>query len=145
MAPAKTILRVGVTLIVLGLFAYAASRLDWRGVAGHLAEAHLGWLLLGCALNLPFLLLQSQRWRLMLQPVGNVALLPLFRYLLASRAASNLLPARAGELLRIYLPHRRDGLPAVPLASILVIERFFDAFGLAAVSTPLLVLPTTPS
>ena len=141
---ARRALRVGATLLVLGLCGWAASRLDLRGAARVLVHARLGWLLLACALNLPFILLQTVRWRLLLTPVGRAPLLSLFRYLLASRAASNLLPARAGELLRIYLPHRRDGLPVVALASIVVLERFFDAFGLAAVSAPLLILPRSP-
>jgi len=141
---ARRAIRIGVTLVVLAMCAWAASRLDLRGAWGAIISAHLGWLLLGCLLNLPFILLQTVRWRLLLRPVGQAPLLSLFRYLLASRAASNLLPARAGELLRIYLPQRRDGLPVVALASILVIERFFDAFGLATISTPLLVLPGSP-
>jgi len=137
-------LRITVSLLVLALCGWAATRLDWRGAADAMTNARLDWLLLSCALNFPFVLLQTLRWRVLLRPVGRPTLWSLFRYLLASRAASNLLPARAGELLRIYLPRVRDGLPAVSLASILVIERFFDAFGLAAVSTPLLVLPETP-
>jgi len=137
-------LRLAVTLVVLTLCGWAASRLDWRGAMQAMGQARPGWLLLACAINAPFVLLQTWRWRVLLRPVGRPPLWSLFRYLLASRAASNLLPARAGELLRIYLPRVRDGLPAVSLASILVIERFFDAFGLASVSTPLMVLHGTP-
>jgi hypothetical protein len=85
------------------------------------------------------------RWRYLLGPAGRpISMLTLFRYLLASRAASNVLPARAGELLRIYLPRARDGVAAVTGAASLFIERFFDAFALAAMSAPLLFLLQAP-
>jgi uncharacterized membrane protein YbhN (UPF0104 family) len=142
---AKQLLRVGVTLAILALCVLAAWRLDWRGAAAALADASWGWLALAAAINFPFALLQSYRWQIFLRPAGGAPLLSLFRYLLASRAASNLLPARAGELLRIYLPHARDGLPVATLTSVLVVERFFDAAGLATVSAPLFfLLPDAP-
>ncbi len=135
------LLRAGAALAVLGLCAWAASRLDLRGAARALADAHVGWLLVACAGNFALAFLQSVRWKVFLRTSKPISVLRLNRYLLASRAASNLLPARAGELLRIYLPARRDGLPPVTLGSILVVERIFDALGLAAVAAPLLLVP----
>jgi glycosyltransferase 2 family protein len=136
----KRVLRFVATIVVLGLCVYAASRLDLTGAMRVLKRSHLGWVLLAAFSNFPYALLQAFRWRLLLDPAGRVPLLSLFRYLLASRAASNLLPARAGELLRVYLPRARDGLPLVTIASTLVIERCFDALGLAFVTLPLLWL-----
>lgn len=142
---AKRALRVAITLAILALCVLAAWRLDWRGAAAAIADAHWGWLALAAAINFPFALLQSYRWQIFIRPAGGAPLLSLFRYLLASRAASNLLPARAGELLRIYLPRVRDGLPVATLTSVLVVERFFDAAGLATVSVPILFLLEAPS
>jgi uncharacterized membrane protein YbhN (UPF0104 family) len=144
-AGARRALRAGLAVLVLALCVWAARKLDLRGALRVAAGASPGWVILTSLVNFPFVLLQSLRWKLLLREAGPLPLLSAFRYLLASRAASNLLPARAGELLRIYLPRQRDGLPAVSCASILLIERFFDAFGLAAVSTPLRLVGGVPS
>jgi glycosyltransferase 2 family protein len=141
---ARLALRLGATILVLGLCVWAGRKLDLRGGAHVAASASPGWLIFAALLNFPFALMQSLRWKLLIRAAGRLPLLSAFRYLLASRAASNLLPARAGELVRIYLPSARDGLPPVSCASILLIERFFDAAGLAAISIPLLLVPAVP-
>jgi hypothetical protein len=138
-------LRIGVALAVLGLCVYAARRLDLSGAWRVVRRARPGWLALAALLNFPFALIQSARWRVLLGPAGKVPLLSLFRYLLASRAASNLLPARAGELVRIYLPRSRDGISAVSGGTALVIEKLFDALVLVMISVPLLWLLRMPS
>jgi hypothetical protein len=138
------VLRIAAALLVLGLCIWAARSLDLRSGARAVADASLGWLMVAAILNFPLALLQSLRWQLLLRKAGHLPLFSAFRYLLASRAASNLLPARAGELVRVLLPRHRDGLPAVSCASVLLIERFFDAAGLAAVAAPLLLVEGTP-
>jgi glycosyltransferase 2 family protein len=141
----RRVLRVSVTLLVLGLCVYAASRLDLAGAWRVVRHAHVGWLALSALLNFPFALIQSLRWRVLLGPAGKVPVLSLFRYLLASRAASNLLPARAGELVRVYLPRSRDGISAISGGTTLVLERLFDAFVLVLISVPLLWMLRMPS
>jgi glycosyltransferase 2 family protein len=142
---ALSTLRIGATVIVLGLCVYAASRLDLAGAWRVALQASLPWLLLSALLNFPFAFIQATRWQVLLAPAGHVSVLSLFRYLLASRAASNLLPARAGELVRVYLPRSRDGISAISGTTTLVIERLFDALGLVLIAAPLLWLLRMPT
>ena len=48
----------------------------------------------------------------MLLPVADIPLARLFRYSVTNYAVSTLLPARLGELARVWLLKRRDGVSA---------------------------------
>ena len=68
------------------------------------------------------------------------------RYLLATFAANNLLPARAGELLRVYLFRSRESVPATTSVALMLLERATDVTALVLVVAPLpWLLPTLPS
>lgn len=71
-------------------------------------------------------LLRAVRWQVMLSPLGHARLLPAFRATVIGFAASFVLPARAGEVIRPWLLARHEGLDAAAVFATIVLERMLD-------------------
>lgn len=70
--------------------------------------------------------LQAWRWMMVLRPVDNVSLWTSVRAIYVGLFANEVLPLRAGEIIRCYLLSRWTEIPvSVALASALI-ERIFD-------------------
>ena len=72
------------------------------------------------------------RWRLFLSPIKRVRVLSVTSATCIGFMANCVLPARAGELIRPYVVHRREGVSfAHALATAAGLERVFDLIGLS--------------
>lgn len=98
---------------------------------------------------LPFALLyaiqlwaKTERWAQLLER-GTVKLRLLFSSMMVGYTVNTLLPARLGEVARIYLLHRRAGIPAGRTLSTIIVERLLDVatvvliFGVALLAVDL--------
>jgi uncharacterized protein (TIRG00374 family) len=111
------------TLVLVGVFLRS---FDIREAGRAILRAHVGWILAATAVTLQTYLLRAMRWRAILRPIGRVSFRNAFRTTVIGFAASFLLPARVGEVLRPYLLARRERLdPAAAFATIIV-ERLLD-------------------
>jgi uncharacterized membrane protein YbhN (UPF0104 family) len=72
-------------------------------------------------------------WTVMLNPTYPVPYGRQLRYELTAQAASVLMPARAGELLRVWLLRRED-VPAATTVALIAVKKLFEGLGLAALS-----------
>jgi glycosyltransferase 2 family protein len=121
--------RVRTTLILLltvGLFAYFLRNADLAGVWTEVRRADAGLVALATALTLATYGLRAWRWQHLLRPIGVVRFGPALRATVIGFAASALLPARAGEIIRPYLLARREGLSVTASFATIVLERFLD-------------------
>ena len=76
--------------------------------------------------------LRAVRWQYLLAPLAPTKFSNAFRTTVIGFAASSVLPARAGDVLRPYLMARREGLqPAATFATIIV-ERVLDLIAVLA-------------
>jgi glycosyltransferase 2 family protein len=112
--------------LAIGLLAWFLrdARLDlvWREIER--ADVRLLWVALGTmGLNL---LLRAARWRYLLAPIGRVSFGNATRATIMGFAASTVLPARAGEVLRPYVLARREGLSATSAFATIIVERLLD-------------------
>lgn len=121
-------------LLKIGLpFAIAAFFL-WRFLAGldpaEVVRAAAGIRLLplaaGFAIGVGVLFLRAWRWQRLIRAVGHVPILPLYHATAVGFAASVLLPARAGEVVRPLLVARQRNLPVSGLLASVVVERLLD-------------------
>lgn len=124
---AANALRVAVSLglaaVLLWLF---FRRLDLGELARTLSAAHPGWLAVALAvtaLNFP---LRSWRWTRLLHHVGRVSQWEAFSATCIGFAASVLLPARAGEIVRPAVLSRRTTVPFAPALASIAVERLID-------------------
>ena len=70
--------------------------------------------------------LRSLRWQYLLAPIGHVRFSTAFRTTVIGFAATFLLPARAGEVIRPYLLARQEGLPGSAAFATIILERLLD-------------------
>lgn len=135
------------TLAVLGgtLFWFVRT-LDLPAVGRTLARASWEYVSLGVLLTLAGIWAQALRLRLLTAPTRRVSTWKIARYLLASHAANNLLPARAGEVLRVYLMRVREGVAATTSVALILVERAAEMVTLVCLVVPLpMLLPSLPA
>ena len=68
---------------------------------------------------------RALRWRILISPMKQVEARDLFSPLMVGYMA-NILPARAGELIRAYLLGRKHGIPFSGAFASIIVERLFD-------------------
>ena len=73
------------------------------------------------------MVLRALRWQYLLAPIGHTRFVPAFRTTVIGFAASAVLPARAGEVIRPYLLARQESLSATATFATIIIERLLDA------------------
>jgi len=120
-------LRIAVSLGLAALLLWLFFRnLDLGELARTLSAAHPGWLVLALAItffNFPF---RSWRWTRLLHHVQHIPQREAFSATCIGFAASVLLPARAGEIVRPAVLSRRTGLPFAPALASIAVERLID-------------------
>jgi glycosyltransferase 2 family protein len=115
-----------ILLLTLGLLAYFLRNADVHAVWAETRRARPLLLVAALIVTLATYILRALRWQYLLAPLGHVHFFNAFRTTVIGFAASGLLPARAGEVIRPYLLARREGLPATGAFATIIIERLLD-------------------
>lgn len=129
-------------LVVSALFAYLAVRdvdfeLFWEG----LRESNLAWLVPALAVLALAVVVRAVRWRLLFPAATRPPLGATTRALLIGQFFNNVLPARAGEAIRVLSLHREAGTSRAEALATAVNERIYDVLALLVllfVATPFL-------
>ncbi len=91
-----------------------------------LKSAHYLWLLPGIAVYFVAVWVRAWRWHYLLRPVKDVSTVAMFPVVTIGYFGNNILPARAGEVLRAVILKRREGVPISASLATVIIERVFD-------------------
>lgn len=94
----------------------------WEFIQG----ANLPLLLLAAVWFFPSVIVISMRWQYLLRGTKEVSLKTLFELVCISYMGNNVYPLRGGEMLRIVLLQRSDGVPIVKSSVVVILERIFD-------------------
>jgi glycosyltransferase 2 family protein len=132
---------LGLTVSV-GLLVYCFWDVDFRVVVGRLRETLWTFLALSVALNFVSLWMRAVRWYYLFPPETNPS--HLFRALLIGYMGNNLLPLRAGELVRVYVATRRGQRFGTTFATV-VVERVLDGLAVGLIVAALLVVVSVPT
>ncbi len=117
---------VVVLTLAVGLLAIFFRNVDMGGVMAAIAQAHVGWLALSFTTMMVNLAIRAFRWRYLLEALGNVSFGNAFRATAVGFAASTVLPARAGEVIRPYFLSRRERISATGAFATIILERLLD-------------------
>ena len=135
---------IAIIAIVVGM-RYLLRGLNLAALRDALATARIWPIAVAIVLSFANLLCKSACWHLMLAPRHRVPLMRLFRYTIVAFAASAIAPARAGEVLRVWVLKRRDGVPAADSAAVAVGEKLIDGVSMLILVAPLpWLLPGLP-
>ncbi|MEO7274289.1 MAG: lysylphosphatidylglycerol synthase transmembrane domain-containing protein, partial [Vicinamibacterales bacterium] len=99
-----------ILLLTVGLLAFSFRNANLRGVWAETRRADTLPLLLAVIATFATYALRAFRWQYLLAPLGHTRFSVAFRATVIGFAASFLLPARAGEVIRPYVLARREGL-----------------------------------
>src|SRR5262244_1359312 len=91
-----------VVAVAVGLVALFLRNVDLWRVAVDILRARPEWLVLSVATTFLNLAIRSFRWQYLLEPLGGTTFSAAFRATAVGFAASSVLPARAGEVIRPY-------------------------------------------
>ncbi len=119
----RTILVVGLAVALLAVFLRNA---DLARVWSAMQAARWDMLALTLVLMAVTFLVRAERWQYLLAPLGRTRFWVAFRTTVIGFAASFVLPARAGEVLRPYLLARQENLPATAAFATIIVERILD-------------------
>ena len=115
-----------VLILTAGLLAFFFRGVDAKAVW---TEArHADGTLLGAAILVVLVTyaLRAFRWQYLLAPIGPTRFGTAFQTTVIGFAASFLLPARPGEVLRPYLLAKREHLPPTAAFATIILERLLD-------------------
>jgi glycosyltransferase 2 family protein len=113
-------------LLTLGLLGVFLRSVNVTEVWAETRRANPWFLVLAVAFTGLTYAVRALRWQYLLAPIGPTHFSTAFRTTVIGFAASFLLPARAGEVLRPYLLARREGLNATAAFATIILERLLD-------------------
>src|SRR5262249_32724867 len=142
----KVVLRViAIAAVAVGLYVFVRD-LDGHALLAALRDASIAPIAVAAAICFGNMFMKSAGWRVLLGPAHPVPVVRLYRYTLAAFAGSLLVPARAGEALRLSLLKRHDGVPVTTGASVALAEKLLDGSALVLVVSQLLwIMPGLPA
>jgi uncharacterized protein (TIRG00374 family) len=114
---------IGLTIALLAYFLRGVEAGRVWEAARH-ADGRL--LILAVVVTMMTYALRALRWQYLLAPIGPTRFSTAFRTTVIGFAASFLLPARPGEVLRPYLLAREEGLPPPAAFATIILERLLD-------------------
>lgn len=115
-----------ILLLTFGLLAFFFRNADMAGVWAETRRARPDLLGLALLVTAATYVLRAMRWQYLLAPIGHARFGTAFRATVIGFAASFLLPARAGEVIRPYLLARKERLSATAAFATIILERLLD-------------------
>lgn len=129
--------------ISLALIALLLWTVDLGEVGRQLRQTHWGWTLVGAVLGPAGLWVRARRWRYLFPPRSEPpALVPA---IMIGYMVNNILPLRAGEIVRVYVVARRWHRGFWTALATLVIERVLDSLVLILILGVLVLLIPVPA
>src|SRR5690348_4327186 len=116
-----------VLALAASLLALFLHNVDLRGVLAGIVRAHVGWLTLSLVAAGSTLFIRAFRWQYLLAPLGSATFGNAFRATAVGFAATAVLPARAGEVIRPYFLSRHEAISATGAFATIVLERVLDS------------------
>ena len=117
-------LTLGLAISIVALL-LAVRNVHLAEVARALAMADAGWLAIGVALTAAGLGMRALRWMWLFDP-QHPPWLPTFDALSVGYLVNNIVPARAGDLVRVYLIGEWAGTPRAQALATVMVERVMD-------------------
>jgi glycosyltransferase 2 family protein len=126
----RTIVVLALAVALVALFLH---NVDLWGVAANIVRARPEWLAFSLLTMLVNLAIRAYRWQYLLEPIGHTTFGRAFRATAVGAAATSILPARAGEVIRPYFLARQsrqvaaqDRMSATAAFATVVLERLLD-------------------
>jgi glycosyltransferase 2 family protein len=134
-------LEIGISLLFLWL---AVRQINFEALLLALRNANWIWILPAVAGIVAMLLIKTWRWQIMFLPEHHVPFDAVLTAQSAGYLASNVLPGRAGEAIRLVLLASDQPVGAARVLSTIVVERLLDTLSLLVLLVALLPFISLP-
>src|SRR5205823_1968010 len=128
--------------ISLALVVWLFRNVDRERLIAQILRTDWRWLLLSAALAPAGILARARRWRYLFPP--NTKPPGLLPAMMIGYMVNNVLPLRAGELVRVYVVARRWGGHFWTTAATLIVERVLDSLCIVLILGVLVFLVPVP-
>ncbi|MBK8559330.1 lysylphosphatidylglycerol synthase transmembrane domain-containing protein [Candidatus Amarobacter glycogenicus] len=112
-----------ISAVLIALFLRATHPSELADAFG---EADYRWLIPGTAVLFVAICARCVRWSVLMRPVAPMSPQRLFPYAIIGYMANNLLPARAGEVVRAFVLGDRENVSRMGTFGTIAVERLFD-------------------
>lgn len=127
----KTALTIIGWAISIFLVAALALKLDYRALLTCFSSASWWWLALAAFINIVVTVLKAYRWQTLIAPgMQGTKFWDTFRATIIGMAGNNVMPARGGDWLKIYLLGKIGGESKASLASVAGLDKIFDGLSI---------------
>lgn len=117
---------LGIVISAVALYLAMPPREEWGSVVAAFAKVRYIYVLPIALISSYSIVVRCQRWRLLLRPVGNIALLPLVSATSIGFLCNMILPLRVGEVVRPVMLARRTSTPVSSVLASVLLERLLD-------------------
>ena len=103
---------------------------NFSSMGSALSKANYGWLIPALVVYLASLYVRAIRYKALVRRLVDTTAPQMFAVLCIAFMANNIVPARAGELVRAYVMGERYGVKKVAALGTVLVERLFDGLTL---------------
>ena len=141
----KTALTILGWAISIALLMSLAAKIDLKSLGDKLASAQWSWLILAAIMNMVVIGLKALRWQWMMKSMTKSNYVGIFKATMIGHAGNNLLPARGGDLLKIYLLGKWANVSKMMLTSVTALDKIFDGTSILILFGVLSINSTFPA
>ena len=120
-------LGVALSVVFIAIFVL---RTDFSDIGDAFADANYWWALAALPVYFTAAWFRAWRWKYLLRPLGEMRVSSLFPIVIIGFMANNLIPARAGELVRAYIVGEREKVSKMAALGTIAVDRVFDGITL---------------
>ncbi len=138
----STVLFIGIIVSSVCVWLFARN-IDWTILLVSLKEANYIYVIPTIFITMFVFVLRGLRWKSILSPVKNVPVINLISASYIGFMANNILPARAGEIIRPVLASKKEKIKLTSSVTTVILERIFDMLGVLVFTVTVLILIPT--
>ena len=117
------------SLVFLAVFVFR-SRHDLGQIPDSFAHANYWWVAASIPVYFAGAWFRAWRWKYLLRPLGEMRVAALYPIVIIGFMANNLVPARAGELVRAYVVGEQEKVSKMAALGTIAVDRVFDGITL---------------
>lgn len=124
-----------IALFCIALFCFLFRNVDLTKLGNAIVHYNYVWLFPALVVYLAGYIIRGYRWVVLLSPVKKCTFKSLFPTLIIGFMANNILPARAGELVRAHLNGTKEKISRSASLATIILERIFDGLTMIVILT----------
>lgn len=110
-------------VVTVAIIIIVYEKLNYADIANKMVAVDLRWITCAFMVNVVILFIWTMRWEIILSPLKKANFINLFSASSIGLLGNNFLPARMGELLRIFVISKRENISRSRVAATIFIEK----------------------